>query len=142
MIKKRAYPYTLSELEVFSDCRRGEFELLGSLLTPVTVEAGDVIMCQGSHSSEAFIIDNGCALVTADDGAAERALGVVSDGEPLGEMSLLYGVPRTATVTALTRTALYVATSREFASLLNCSPSFAAKVAATAARRHESNKAA
>ena len=70
---------------------------------PVTFEAGSVILQQGDAGSSMFIVLDGAARVTVSGTpSGERELAVLASGDFLGEMSLLTGTPRTATVTAVT----------------------------------------
>ena len=98
---RRYDPYRLGNLDLFAGCTHKELDLVSSLLTPVTLEAGQVLMREGSAPREAFIVGHGSLQVTIADQDTARQVGVATDGQPLGEMSLLNGTTRGATVTAL-----------------------------------------
>ena len=65
----------------------------------MSFDAGDVLMAKGARGDTFLVIDSGEAAVT--DG--ERSLGIVGPGAGIGEIALLRGGIRTATVTALTK---------------------------------------
>jgi CRP-like cAMP-binding protein len=73
------------------------FEAIASLASETRHGAGDVLVRQGEPGHEFIIIVSGRALVERD-GKRVRELG---PGDFLGEISLVDGSPRTATVTAL-----------------------------------------
>lgn len=69
--------------------------------------AGEVIVREGDLTSSMFLIESGRAGVTIHGPARDsRRLAVLDPGSAFGEISLLTGAPRTATVRALTETVL------------------------------------
>jgi CRP-like cAMP-binding protein len=68
------------------------------------MEAGQVIIRQGDEADRFYVLVEGQVEVTqaSSDGGPTRALRRMNEGESFGEIGLLSGVPRTATVTALT----------------------------------------
>lgn len=70
----------------------------------LTFEPGDVIISQGQTGDSLFVLTTGTvkAWVRGGEGPAARVR-VMKEGEFFGEISLLSGKPRTATVTAATR---------------------------------------
>ena len=70
-----------------------------------TFEAGDVLISEGQPTRRLFVLTEGTVQITKGDYEINR----VSDrGSILGDMSVLLGVPPTATVKALTRCAARV----------------------------------
>ena len=86
---------------------------------------------QHEQGREFFVIDSGTAQVWRDD----RPLGSLSAGDHFGEISLLAGRPRTATVVAETEMDLLVASRREFLALLEADSRSAQAVTRTALAR-------
>jgi MFS family permease len=68
------------------------------------MEAGQVIIRQGDEADRFYVLVEGQVEVTQvpATGGAARVLRRMGEGESFGEIGLLSGVPRTATVTALT----------------------------------------
>lgn len=131
----------LADLALFEGCSRRELDAVASLLTEIVVEPGTVLIHEGTPAREAFIVRDGSARVVQGHGDTARELGVVGPGAPLGELAILTNEPRMATVTTLTRTHLYVATPREFTSLMGTVPAFEARVRETARQRRAANAA-
>ncbi|MBA3877748.1 MAG: hypothetical protein C0498_12655 [Anaerolinea sp.] len=73
-------------------------ERLVASAVPVSFRAGDVLMRKGEAGDRFLVIDTGNVEVS-DDG---RVLDLLGPGAGIGEIALLRGGPRTATVTALT----------------------------------------
>ena len=71
-------------------------------VTPRSAEPGQVLVREGDAGRDVFVIAEGVARVTV----AGQTLCELQPGEIMGEMAMLDGRPRTATVTALTRMTL------------------------------------
>jgi CRP-like cAMP-binding protein len=110
----------------------GERELakIASLFDFVQIPAGETVMREGSPGREMLIVAEGVANVSIRG----RRVAKVGPGQFLGEMSLLDGSPRSATVTAETPLRALVTDPRRFASLVRC-PGVAREMAGTLARR-------
>lgn len=88
-------------------------ERLAFALHPVSVAAGEVIVRRGDEGDHFYVIAEGQVEVTA----TEHATGPTTTegpGDFFGEIALLRGVPRTATVTATTDVALLALERGEF----------------------------
>jgi CRP-like cAMP-binding protein len=104
----------LSTVPLFSRCTKRELARLSRLTTCITVSAGETVTRQGALGREFIIIVSGTATV-AIDGQTVATLG---PGDFFGEIALLDGGPRTATVTADSELVAEVMSHQEFASLL------------------------
>ena len=96
----------------------GDVQRLRSLLTGVSVEAGTVLVREGEIGHDFLIIESGTAMVERDG----LVVAEIGPGDFQGEISLLDGGVRTATVTATSPMTLLVATHGEFNSLLDRAP--------------------
>ena len=135
MSRRNRYPQTLRDLALFADCTDDELELIGGLLTPVHLPEGTVLLHQDATDHQFMVLAEGQARVVrwAADSAHELAL--IGPGDFVGEMALLDGQPRNATVVAVTPVMAFVSTMREFNGLLAVAPSVRAKVIAAADAR-------
>jgi ATP-binding cassette subfamily B protein len=101
-------------------------DLLAALAQRLAVErypAGDVIVNEGEVGDRLYIIQRGQVEVLAYDPAGpQRQLAVLHEGDYFGEVALLYDVPRTATIRALTPVQLYSLTRLDFNALLDAVP--------------------
>jgi CRP/FNR family cyclic AMP-dependent transcriptional regulator len=114
----------LNGVELFSSCTRDELRRIGSLTTPVEVKEGTLLARQGQPGQEFFVVIEGTAVATRNG----RELHHHGPGSFFGEMALLDGGERTATVDALTDMHLLVLTRNEFMTLQETAPSVAFKL--------------
>ncbi|MDA0306370.1 MAG: mechanosensitive ion channel family protein [Proteobacteria bacterium] len=103
------------ELEISSLIRRvkllkaltsEELDQLESKLAAVSFPANTVIVSEGEQGDSLFIVLTGLVRATIQNGKDEIEVGTIKPGEVFGEMSLLTGSPRNASVTTVTDTAL------------------------------------
>ena len=128
-----ALPTRSAEAAAFAGYRPRERRVLARLATVIDVPAGRVLTREGDPGREFALILAGTAEVTRN-GQSVAALGA---GDQFGEISLLDGVARTATVRAATPMVLAVVGAGDFAELLAQVPSLARRVHADAAHRRE-----
>jgi CRP/FNR family cyclic AMP-dependent transcriptional regulator len=104
----------LRRVPLFAGLKRGELEEVARLADEIEVPTGRALTTQGEFAHEFFVILDGSASVVRD-GVRVNTLG---KGDFLGEIALVDGRPRMATVTAEQPTRLVVLGHREFNSLL------------------------
>jgi len=93
----------MEQAPLFSGIPREELVSLLTSVTPRHHAAGETILREGEPGDALFLIAAGTVRVfTRSDGGEEIPLAALGAGEFFGEVSLLTGRPRTATVTALT----------------------------------------
>ena len=105
-------------LELFSGCRRAQVKAIDGLGSTIDIPKDTVLCREGSSGREFFVLADGTATVHASNGA----VAVLHQGAWFGEIALMRGIPRQATVTTLTAVTLLVFDSREFAELLDAAP--------------------
>jgi CRP-like cAMP-binding protein len=89
---------------------------------------GTVLFQEGDPGHEMFIIQKGRVKVRKKVGQEEKVLAELSDGEFFGEMALLLGMDRSATVETLEDSKILVVGPDTFESLLKGSPEIALKM--------------
>jgi|GEM_PF-2245560 len=87
-----------------------DLELIDRLGRAREIEAGHVIMTEGTPGDEAFIVINGTAIVSRGD----EVIATVGRGDLVGEASLFTGEPRNATLVATSPLSLVAIDKREF----------------------------
>ena len=94
------------------------------------VAAGETVIQQGDAADLFYVIAAGEVTVTRDDGdgAGARELRRMGPGEVFGEIGLLSGVPRTATVTAATDATLVALESADFLELVGAVPGMSGRL--------------
>ncbi len=112
--KRDAHTNLLAGIDLFAACERKDLQRVAALTTETAAPAGRVLCREGEVGHEAFVIVDGTATVTVGD----RQIDAVGPGEMFGEMALLDGGPRIATVTATSPMRLLVLTRPEFHAVL------------------------
>ena len=85
----------------------------------ITAERGELIVSQGSAGESLYIVARGQIRVyLSDETGKEIILGLEGPGAIFGEIAVLDGQPRSASVAAMERTELLVIEGREFRQLL------------------------
>ena len=113
----------LSKVPLFSDCSNRDLQTIGRVVKDIDHRAGTVIAREGEPGVGLFVIVDGEAEVTI--GGKKKA--TLGPGEFFGEIALLDGGPRTATVTAITDVKLLGLTEWVFRGLMQAHPSIAIK---------------
>jgi len=108
----------LAALPFFRDLEGRELDSIAARLQARRYEAGDVVVQAGEAGGGYYLIREGTADVTLPDGRFVRTLG---PGDGFGELALIFGVPRTATVTAKGALTVGVLGRSDFAALVTAS---------------------
>lgn len=120
----------LRAVPLFAGCTDHELREIAGLTTEVDLPAGKELCRQGGPGREAFVILDGEARVEADGIELAR----LGPGAVCGELALLDGGTRTATVTTLTPLRVLAMSISEFAELTR-RPGVSQRVLATLAGR-------
>lgn len=101
--------------------------------------AGEQIVRQGDAGTSMFVIMSGRVEVTARRSPSDPVarLAVIEAGDHFGEMSLMTGAPRTATVTALEETRLLEIGKEAFAGILTAQPELVEALGRSLQERNE-----
>lgn len=98
---------------------------------------GEVLFRQGEEGTSCYVLVSGRlnGEVEGREGSTERHVFIIEPGALLGEMSLLTGLPRTATVRAVEECELIELDANAFACLLGMKPEIPERLADLAAAR-------
>jgi CRP/FNR family transcriptional regulator, cyclic AMP receptor protein len=121
----------LRNVRLFAGLSQRQLEQVARLAEEVDVAPGARLTAAGDIGHELFVIVDGHAAVTTASSRTVR----LRPGDFFGEMSLVDGGPRSATVVASTPMKLLVIGHREFWSLLNEAPQLTAKIMRTLSER-------
>jgi CRP-like cAMP-binding protein len=121
----------LQKVPLFRGLSRRQLERIGRLADELEVSAGKRLATVGETGHELYVIVEGYATVKAGRGRTAR----LGPGRFFGEMSLIDGGPRSASVEAATDMRLLVVGRREFSGLLSAAPSLAQNIMVTLSRR-------
>ncbi len=121
----------LKRVPLFASCGRHQIERVGMLADEVDLPKGRVLMQQGERGEEMFVLIDGAADIRRNGHQIARA----GPGEFFGEIALLDGGPRTATVELAEDSRLLVVSRRDFQSLVNEFPEIRLQILEALAHR-------
>ncbi|MCT0253005.1 cyclic nucleotide-binding domain-containing protein [Synechocystis sp. CS-94] len=124
----------LAHSEVMNALPEHERHQLAGLLTPHHAYPREVLCREGEQGDYFYLI----AVGEADVYKGETWVNRLTSGDIFGEMSLLTGEPRSATVVAVTAMELYQLDKENFAQILGQSPHLALVLSRKLARRLQS----
>jgi ABC-type multidrug transport system fused ATPase/permease subunit len=127
----------LRTIPLFSELGSRELARLAQRLTAEHYAAGTEIVQQGDEGRQLCFIASGQVEVVVADEGRQRRINELNEGDFFGEMALLTGEPRVATVRTTMPTELYSLSRADFLSLLEHDAEVRRAVGETiAARRH------
>jgi CRP/FNR family transcriptional regulator, cyclic AMP receptor protein len=121
----------LRNVPIFAGCSKKELEAIANAVREVTHKAGAVVAAEGEPGAGLFIIDQGEADVTIGG----KKVNHMSAGDFFGEMALLDGGPRSASVVAETPLVTIRIERAAFRRMLKDEPDIALKLLEGMARR-------
>jgi protein lysine acetyltransferase len=125
----------LARCDVLTAATRADLESLAKLLTPFAAPAGTVLLRRGDVAGHFLLMTSGRARVASgEEEEGAQKVTAVAEGSILGEMALLRGTRRSATITAITETRGLKGGRAAFTRLLAI-PGVLEKVVATARQR-------
>jgi CRP/FNR family cyclic AMP-dependent transcriptional regulator len=121
----------LSRTPLFEELDASELQSIADSMHEANIAAGATVTAEGGPGDGFFVVESGEAEVTV--GGQARA--TIRAGDYFGEIALLLGSDRTATVTATTDLRCYALTPWDFRALVEGNPSIAWKVMQSMAAR-------
>lgn len=132
----------LAKVPVFVPLGPDELAELGRDAVREDYCRGERVVHQGDEGSSFFLIQDGTAIVTLrDDDGAEREVARLGRGEFFGEMAVLTGERRTASVTAVDDLVVLVVDKSIFQRMLQKRPALATEMAEIVAARRQGLRA-
>lgn len=119
----------LDRTVLFGGLDKDDLARLSAIARQTTLAATETLFDQGDESDGLYIVASGIVRIflSADD-AREATINLLEEGEVIGEMSLLDGLPRSAGAAALTDTRLIFIPREPFMQLLEASPRLARQI--------------
>jgi MFS family permease len=112
----------LSQLDLFAGAVHSTLERLALAAEEVVLPAGHVVIAEGDHPDALWILTQGELSVSAQgDGPSPVELAPVTAPGYVGELGLLHGIPRTATVRTRQPSTLLRIAGQDFLSALEAS---------------------
>jgi small-conductance mechanosensitive channel/CRP-like cAMP-binding protein len=129
----------LDRLDLFNPFSKPEREAIAAAANERHFGRGETIVTEGEEGNTFYVVTSGRVAVTTRSGGRIAQL---TTGEYFGEMSLLTGAPRSATVTAVEDAQLLEFDRPEFADLFIAKPQLAETMSEVLAKRKAALEAA
>ena len=123
-LRKNTKIEMLRRVPLFSHCSKKELAEIAALADEIQLDEGRELTREGKRGREFFVLVDGEVVVRRKG----RKIATSGAGDFIGEMSLVTGRPRNATVTTTTPTRVLVVTDTAFRRLLETSPSIPRKL--------------
>ncbi len=125
----------LSTLDLLADAGRNALERLAAAAEQVVLPAGSVVIREGDDADAFWVLAQGeLSVSTTDGGAGPRELRPVVAPGYVGELGLLHGIPRTATVRTVGQSTLFRIAGEDFLAALETSRPSASLLSVAGAR--------
>jgi MFS family permease len=120
----------VAKLPLFAGVSSAALEVAAARLVPVPVAAGEVVIREGDPADRFYIIESGTFVVDQLDAGTglQRRLRTMKADEVFGELGLMHGAPRSATVTAEGAGRLLALDGPDFLELLNAGPEISGRM--------------
>ena len=125
----------LSRVDVFRALDAQKIDKLAGRLRHVVFGPGEVILRQGDPGDSLYIVRGGQVAVQIGVLGAHKEVATLGDGEFFGEMSLMTGEMRTATVVAKTDVECYIVEKESFQEIVQEKPELAGVISDILSRR-------
>lgn len=119
---------TLARIPMFRDLEASQLRLLAFSATRLDVAPGDVLFHQGEAPDAAYVVLEGTAVIEVSVGGAAHEIARLGKDTVVGEMGVLTGEVRSATVRAGEPMSVLRIETDLFLALLDRSPSLARSV--------------
>jgi len=126
----------LRNVPIFADLEERELQKIAKLGTRQKYKKGNIVVLEQESGAALFVIVSGkVKVVRMDEDGREVILSMFGPGEFFGEMSLLDGMARSASVVATVKSELFMIHRRDFLELLHEYPPVAISLLAELAMR-------
>jgi CRP/FNR family cyclic AMP-dependent transcriptional regulator len=116
----------LHNVPIFADLGEADLDKIAKLGIRKKYKKGNIVVLEKEMGAALFVIVSGkVKIVRTDEDGREVILSIFGPGEFFGEMSLLDGLARSASVVALTKAELFMIHRRDFLKLLQEHPQVA-----------------
>jgi CRP-like cAMP-binding protein len=132
-LRKNAKVSLLADVPLFERCSKRDLARIASIARDAEYPAATPLVREGEPGGDFFVVVDG----EVDVRKGARKLATLRPGGYFGEISLITGSPRTATVTTGTPTRALVITRSDFCRLLDESPELLSSLLEEMGRRLE-----
>ena len=122
-------------IDLFRSLSETELRTAARRLRPLHYAAGEKIIEEGATGDSFFLVDRGEVRVLRRLGGTSREIARLGEGECFGEMAMLTGEQRTATVVAGTDVDVFMIDKAGFQDILAANPDVAVDISTLLAKR-------
>ena len=130
----------LSRMDLLAPLTRDELGQLATVAKACDYPAGTVIFRHGDEGSSLYLLVEGVAEASVGVNGDQTSVAKIEPGQAFGEMSVLTGAPRAATVRALTKVHALKVRREDLEPIFRARPEIATELADVMARRVRSNE--
>jgi len=132
-----AEPYRLlAECPILSNLEDNDLECLIEGADTLLIETGETVFRRGDPGDTVLLVRSGSVVVEAESAGGESVVvNTIKPGEIFGEMAVIEGTTRSATVTALESCELLAISQSEFLALLVNHPGLGIRVLGAVSER-------
>ena len=135
-ISQRLSALDLARVELFREMNDGERRVLAERLRFCPFMKGEMMTRQGAEAHWLYLLTKGSAeVIVSTDTGVHKTVGILHAGDFFGEMSLLTGEPRSASLKALDESECYRLDRQAFDDILHARPEIAHYLSELLARR-------
>ncbi len=120
---------------LFQNLELSDKQAIAAILHPATFAAGETIIRQADAGDSMFFVKNGSVKVLLESNGERHEVSQLAEGDFFGEMALLTGEPRTATVMANCDVEAFILSKEPFREVLQQNPAIVEKISQTMALR-------
>ena len=136
---------SLARVDVFQGVPHQALEPLAAAMVSETVANGEVLMSEGDDAEDFYVIRSGSMeVLSSGEARVPTKVRDLGAGDYAGEIGLIEGIPRTATVRATSDSVVFRIDGQAFLDAVSCAPSvssaLSAGIAGRLARTHPSYK--
>merc|ERR1711916_76980 len=128
----------IRKVPLFESLSSPIMELISQGLGQIAFEPGERIIEKGTVANEMYIINKGAVVVTGDHDS--EVFATLSDGSYFGELSLIFDQARTANVTAVQHSLLFVLFKQTFDKIMERAPEHLANLTKVARERVDADR--
>lgn len=120
----------LERADMFRDFSRAEIDQLAQYIQAYSAPKGSIVLREGNRESYMFVVAEGKLdiLKRAASCPEDTKIATVRAGKTVGEMSLIDGLPHSATAVVVESAKLLLMTKRNFEQFIDCCPETGVKV--------------
>jgi len=129
----------LQNVVLFNSLNKNELLLLAQEIEVKKFNEGEILIKQGDEGSSMFILHEGLLSANVTENDKQIRVGLIYPGSFFGEMSLLTGEKRTATVTAESESVTYEIGKEIIEKLIKARPELLNEIAEVVTERQKTN---